>query len=244
MATLILNGACQGGPIFVDSFEGPGLDPFWTIEATNGTITVPSAAAAHSGANSAEFNSTAGVRNIFLRHEFATPVYGTASVWAFDTGADLSSSNYLIMQLFNLGANQLSSVITFDYDLGPPDASSFYYFQTWDGGGGATAIDRTQAWHQWEITSIPTSYEIRVDGSLVYSDVSGLPFDLIRIGMVAPAFRPNWTGYFDDFQFEEFQAAAVPEPSSAILALIALGVLGFRRKGREWLRSVCRTGKA
>src|SRR5262249_46271897 len=92
----------QAAMVFSDGFEGPTLDPFWTMDVTNGSITVPSTAAAHGGASSAQFNSTSGGnRYVFLRHDFAAPVFGTASVWVFDTGANLFSSNYFYLQLEN-----------------------------------------------------------------------------------------------------------------------------------------------
>src|SRR5438105_2092033 len=74
---------------FVDNFEGPALNSFWSTSNQSGSISFPSAAQAHSGQQSVQFNSVQGSqqKTIQLQHAFASPVFGTFSVWMYDTGA-------------------------------------------------------------------------------------------------------------------------------------------------------------
>jgi hypothetical protein len=81
---------------FVDGFEGAELDHFWTTSISSGSITFPSPTMVHSGAHSVQLNSAQGGEqtNVQFSHYFDTPVYGTFSIWIYDTGAGASSRNY------------------------------------------------------------------------------------------------------------------------------------------------------
>lgn len=217
--------------VFSDSFEGPGLDSFWTMETSNGVITAPSPAAAHSGTNSAQFDSTSFPNQVFLRHDFATPVYGTASVWVFDTGADHGLSNYLVFQLHNFTASKNTYIQANDHNGGPD--GSIYVYDTWNSDTAFnSSASRTHDWHLWEITSRPTAYEIKIDGTVAFSDSSGLAIESLRFGMY-DGYDLSQFGYFDDFRFEEFDVNAVPEPASLALLGSAFGmgsITLFRRR--------------
>ncbi len=200
---------------FSDNFESATLDPFWTISAVAGSVTFPSTVRAHSGSQSVQLNSLqgAGEKGISLRHALAQPTYGQVSVWMYDSGADLSSANYMGLHC-NVGYLQTS-----DYDLGPSNGGT-YNGAAANGSGFITAVDRTQAWHQFAINSTESALTMSIDGTTVYSGAGGTPFTGINLVMYGPTWRPAWSAEFDDFQF-----VPVPEPST--WALGSLGLIGL-----------------
>jgi len=201
---------------FTDSFEATTLDPFWSISASGGSVIFPSTAQAHTGSQSVQFTSLAGVnKNVFLQHGL-TPSYGQVSVWLYDTGADEASANY--MGLF-LGSMYIQ---TFDYDLGANNGGHYYY-QIGNGASVASPIDRTVGWHQFSFDSTEIALTLSIDQTPVYSGAGGTPITGLQIGEYGPAFRPAWTSYFDDFS-----ATLTPVPEPSTLALGALGILGLR----------------
>src|SRR5262245_21703655 len=107
---------------FVDGFEGPILDPFWTVAAYSGAVQFPSTANVHGGSQSVELgsNNSGGVKEITLSHSFGAPTFGRVSVWMYDTGADVASSNYIMLRVGSLDyPGQYFGISTWDYDLGP-----------------------------------------------------------------------------------------------------------------------------
>lgn len=183
-----------------DGFEGAALEAFWTPHANSGTVVFPSISQVHSGSQSLELRTydTAGVNKAAgVQHVFAVPAYGTISVWVYDTGADVASSNYL-----TLWANPLG-IGTWDYDLGPAAGGTYQF--TAGSTNGPTAVDRTQGWHLFSITSTPEAASIRVDGTTVYSGPGGMPFTEVQLEMHAPWWRPAFESYWDDFRYEPLQ---------------------------------------
>ncbi|MEO6595594.1 MAG: hypothetical protein ABIP94_12650, partial [Planctomycetota bacterium] len=170
---------------FFDGFEGPTLNPFWTPFAQSGSIVLPSSTQVHGGAQAVRFNSvdTPGVdKHIRLSHAFATPTYGTLSVWMNDTGASASSSNYIGMWAFS-GTDQIG-IFTFDYNLSPTNGGSYTY--NLPGSPTQTnhsSILRTSGWHQFSITTTPTLLTLRIDGTTVYSSPGNRPFDNFNLYM-------------------------------------------------------------
>jgi hypothetical protein len=207
---------------FTDGFEGTTLDPFWTTLQNSGSITFPSTAQVHSGSQAVQFNSTFGTgqKNIELNHTFATPQFGEVSVWLFDTGADLWSGNYLGLRIKNTALGVGASLFTNDFDHGRQNGGN-YYFNVFDGSGGVTPIDRTQAWHEFAISSTPSALRLSVDGQTVFSGPGGTPFDFVAFDMHGPDWRPAFVSYFDDFSF-----TAIPEPTSTAIAT-GIGLLAF-----------------
>jgi len=207
---------------FIDGFEGSTIDPYWSTFLQNGSITLTTAIA-HSGKQSAQFSSTDANANRYeqLFHNFATPTYGTASVWIYDTGAGVSSSNYIGFSLNNASTGFTAGLTTYDYGFqgnGPGRGDQYDYFDySSTQNGGATGIYRTQAWHQYKVIDTPDMLSILLDGTTIYTRAGGTPFTQILLYSQAPGFRPAFSQYYDDFAFTP---AAVPEPSSLILAVV------------------------
>lgn len=181
---------------FSDTFEGPSLAPFWTPYVDDGQVIAPSSSMVHAGASALELvtlEATGPAKAAGVRHVFSEPTYGELSVWLYDTGADMESSNYLTLWAPPFGIG------TFDYDLGPGLGSS-YEFTVGD-VGYTSSVDRTQAWHHLVIRSTPDSSSLEIDGIQVYVGTGGMPFSDVQLDMHAPSWRPDWNCYFDDFEF-------------------------------------------
>jgi len=60
--------------VFNDGFEGAGIDPFWTVSQSFGSIS-NSSAQEHSGNQSVQISCTSGgQREMWMTHTFANPV--------------------------------------------------------------------------------------------------------------------------------------------------------------------------
>jgi hypothetical protein len=225
---------------FADGFEAPTLDPFWSTFIQGGSITL-SKAQAHSGVQSAQFSSFDTGSNKYeqLFHNFASPTYGQTSVWIYDTGAGVASSNYIGFAVTSPSFS--AGLTTFDYGFaggGPGRGDQYDYFdEPIVPNSLATGINRTLAWHQYQIIDTPQSLSLMVDGMTVYTRAGGTPFTQVLLYSQAPGFRPAFTQYYDDFAFQSPSASA-PEPSSFLLmgsaglALVAIRFLRCRQRRR------------
>ena len=166
-----VSGAYAQSIEFTDGFEGSALDPFWNANVQQGgSITFPSTVQVHSGSQSVEFDSvyTGGSRYQYLIHNFSEPTYGDASVWVYDTGAGLSSGNYLVLQVGNNSLQNgdysylggVAVVFTQDYDL--PGNGDTYNWGGTTNDGGASTVYRTQAWHLFNIDNTASSLTMSV----------------------------------------------------------------------------------
>ena len=177
---------------FSDDFEAPVLNSFWSKREDSGSVVFPGVNRSHSGGQSVQMLSTAntGQKEINLHHNFASPVHGTFSIWFYDTGADVTSSNYL--QFWLDGPNSTgASLVGDDYDFG----------DSYKAQGAYTGIDRTQAWYNFSIEATPTEVRYRIDGSLVRVDNNGLDVTGVTFSMRGPTWRPAWETNFDDFSY-------------------------------------------
>ena len=187
---------------FSDNFEGTSLNPFWSTASQSGYVVCPSSTRAHSGGHSVELftTNTALDKYVHIYHSFGASTYGTVSVWVYDTGADVSSANYISFQVLR-ASSRVADIGTYDYDLGPGQGGSIYYYYATNAPTGASAIDRTQAWHHFTLSCLPQSLTIICDGTVVYTGPGGQPFDTVDMILSGPYWRPAWSVQFDDFQF-------------------------------------------
>jgi hypothetical protein len=217
LSVAAVHGLCssvKAAPLsFSDGFEGASLNPFWTTTQHSGSVTFPSTAHVHSGSQSVQFNSTATGQDKFisLEHVFPHAVFGTFSVWAYDTGADVLSSNYIEFELDLLGTHERNSIFGNDYDF-----SGTYSLNPNDHDSVSTNVDRTQGWHQFLVDISPSQTTYKIDGTTVYTK-PGIAMDHVTLFMGGPSWRPAFTTSFDDFSFRERPASVVPEPGSALL---------------------------
>jgi hypothetical protein len=145
---------------FTDSFNGSTLDPWWNANVNvtdtspqgpgQGYITYPSSYLGVPCVQLTTVNMGGNGNNLALVHDFSGMTYGDASVWFYDTGAGLSSSNYIGLGINNSVLASEADLDTWDYDLpGNGDAYNYNLFL------GAPAVEssvyRTQAWHHFEI---------------------------------------------------------------------------------------------
>jgi hypothetical protein len=219
--------------VYQDGFEAPTLDPFWSTILQSGSITL-STAMAHSGQQSAQFTSvdTGQLKDLYLFHDFATPLYGTVSVWFFDTGAGQPSSNYVGLELDMSHTDFRPRLYASDYDL--PGNGDTYNWGMNSQAAYASSVPRTGAWHEFTIEDTAQSLALLVDGTIVHTESGGTPFDHVQIWTGGPSWRPAWTYYVDDFSLV---GSAVPEPST--LAIGGIGtviLLGWASRRRRMVR--------
>jgi hypothetical protein len=182
-------------PSFSDDFEGAQLDPFWTLREQAAYVTFPSITQAHGGGQSVQFNTTSGSgrKLVGLEHTFEEAVFGTFSVWLYDTGAGSTSGNFLEFYADNSTSG--------DYAIVYAQASqgSRYYAGTSAAAVSPSATSRTIGWHHFVIDSTPQSLVLKVDGETVQTRLDPMPIDRITFNMNGSA--PSRECYFDDFEF-------------------------------------------
>jgi hypothetical protein len=195
---------------FTDSFEGAALDPWWSTFTQSGSISL-STAQARTGKQSLQLDTTASSldKGVGVYHSFASPQYGDVSVWFYDTGAGVSSSNYITISINNQATGWGAALDTYDYGFaggGPGRGDQYNYFDTATmANPSETGITRTQAWHQFEFRATPQSLSILVDGTTVYNRAGDVPFDRVSLSLSGPYWRPAFTTFFDDFAFTPYQ---------------------------------------
>ncbi len=160
------------------------------------------------GSRSIQFSSAenTGQKDIRLTHSFPQAFYGRVSVWVYDAGADELAGNELGLRIENQALGQTARLFAPDYDLGPMEGGTYRYQAFGDPETTRTAIDRTEAWHQYTITSTEFSLVFQIDGRVVYSGPGGVRFDAVHLYMSGSTWRPAFVAYFDDFEVKEVSA--------------------------------------
>jgi Bacterial Ig-like domain (group 3) len=194
----------------LDGFEGPTIDPFWTVTQQFGSITT-STDVAHSGAQSAKFSSSSGgQRNIILSHTVASPTKGTFEVWFYDN-APGQQTLYEYIQLLNSSTGDKAFIGTQDFDAFCYTAFLYNGAQGTTLGPNAncgvfpqvltTSVTRTQGWHLLEIVVAPAAVTFFIDTTQVFTTTGDYGFDNVSLVVTGPSFRPDTVAYFDDFLF-------------------------------------------
>jgi len=194
---------------FEDGFEDLSFDPFWEMREQAGSVSLGTAEV-FSGSQSVQLCSeyNTGQKEIWLYHGFGKEMYGHASVWFYDTGADVTSSNYMGMQLRNQALGVGCGAGTMDYDLGTQEWGSTYRYGS-PGGGGISSIDRTAEWHLIEVTMTADKASVTLDGQVLCTEAGGVPFDTVAVRMYGPYWRPAFVSYWDDFSLTAYPASVV-----------------------------------
>lgn len=241
---LLVGAEVAGAALFTDDFEAPTLDPSWIKFETGGSVALTTDKA-HSGKQSVLVTVTSddayiNVRNVGFKRRVLPPSYGTASVWFFDEFADRLATYSSILYINtdpNSEPGTALGVGGTDFGYGP---AGFYRIGAGSNfpppaNDGFTPIDRTPAWHYFEIQSLPdTGTHILIgddDGqggvtnlTTVYSATASVKLDAVEFGLGAGwGNPPPFTAYWDDFKF-------VPEPTSCSLLVIVAVLAATRRR--------------
>lgn len=184
------------GESFVDNFEAPTFDSYWTVSHESGSTTLSSTA--HTGDQSAALSAFAGQNGGGGLHQFfATPMRGYASVWVYDT-APGQQTRYCHLTLYNteIPYSQPGN----NFWVGFEDHTPSYYtvINPATGMSVNTAVPRSVGWHHFEIVINDNGGEYRIDGATVYTFKGVYQFDQISLEVYGPSWRPSATFYFDD----------------------------------------------
>ncbi|HUS36038.1 MAG TPA: hypothetical protein VM680_11870, partial [Verrucomicrobiae bacterium] len=203
---------------FSDNFEAAALNSFWEPYQTAGVVSI-STDRTHSGSRSLALTSfnLSVQKNIGVIHNFGQQVHGTFSIWVWDSGADLSSANYVGVWARNRATQESLGIFTQDYDLGPSNGGIYYYSAPL--AAAASTVDRTQAWHRFTVTALADSVSLSVDNRVIYSAPVGFSFDAIEFEIHAPGFRPAFTYWFDDFNVDYTPVPVQPVNHAPIVSV-------------------------
>jgi regulator of replication initiation timing len=200
-----------------DGFEGPSINPFWTVREQSGSVTL-STAQSHGGSQSARFSSASGnQREMHLIHTFASPTKGSFSVYLYDS-APGQETLYEKLNLYNVVTGDFAAVGTQDFDAYCYTAGTYNYNTGVAQGPNApcgsypqtstTNVQRTPGWHKFEIDVKAAGISFSIDGSQVFNAPGDYSYDTVDLSVSGPFWRPNTTAYYDDFNF----TALAPEP--------------------------------
>ena len=174
---------------FVDTFEAPTFDAFWSLVQQNGSASL-STDTSQSGFQSAKLTGTGGGQvNVWLAHAFPQRTPGTLSVWFYDSGPGLYAGLY---------ASDSQTGDGFSVNVTDWNPSTY----VWYGGqmsATATSVPRTVGWHKIELEVSGTGFAARLDGTVVGSLPGSFGFDDVRLLVSGPG--QVGTFYFDDFRF-------------------------------------------
>lgn len=136
-------------------------------------------------------------------------------LWTRDSNPDENSASYPILGFTNNSPTDA---------LNPSAGDRSVRFQAWDGDIGWVNLGLPlgfafNAWHNVSITSFGNSFEYRIDGSLLYTDLTGSAIGseaLQAVFLEAYNFGDSdYSAYWDNLTVSQ-----VPEPASLALVLV------------------------
>jgi hypothetical protein len=165
------------------------------------------------------------------------PTTGSAlmrtDLWTRDNNGTESLAQYPILGLTNASPTDALNADALDRSL---------RFRAWDEDSVNGWVDltvpggiTTDAWHNLAITSTGSAFEFRVDGNLLYTDstysdvgaekLQTVFLEAYNFGQLANDETISYNVYWDNLQ-------AIPEPGTyaAVLGIISLGIVAFRRR--------------
>ena len=184
--------------VFMDDFESPSLNPFWTLRQDRGSVVFPSTGQTHSGNQSVRLTSGPGPgqRNVELNHTFHAPQYGTVTVWVYDG----DNGHYTQLGIDNRALGTGAQMGTQDWEsIGTGHYFYFNYTLT-ESVNSPSSVLRTTGWHKWSISAMPDATTFSIDGQVVYRGAGGNGFDFVRLDMHGPS-SGAFDTYYDDFSF-------------------------------------------
>jgi hypothetical protein len=94
--------------------------------------------------------------------------------------------------------------------IGTRDFDGSFYHAGLSDNSCLFTIPRDTGWHKLEINIGSSSAELYIDAVLVGSCAGDFGFDRIQLSLSGVMYSPLPTFYFDDFNFEPFEAQAIP----------------------------------
>jgi hypothetical protein len=195
---------------FMDNFEAPTFNPFWTIASQeNGTVTLCTGQNHTPGGHQSACFSTTGAggqKSLVLEHQFTPSAQGDFVVWYYDS----LQTYYNFLYLGSNNSSGLPSAFVGTQDFDPTcyeaalDTSSGRTGPNGSCGpfpGAATTnVVRTVGWHELEINVAATTFTISIDGNQVLNVPGGFSFDYVALQLFGPESSAA-TAYFDDFSY-------------------------------------------
>jgi hypothetical protein len=247
-AELDLGGSTQRGGSYSTGFEAP-FTPGW-LSTQQGWQSFPATQAATqrpevTGTVAGTGGSTpfAGTQMLRLRKKSnsasgtavggakgLSPAWTSGETVTFSTQVKITANNgadYLV-ELADGVAGTITARVGFDY---LPGRQAIYVFDD-DGAGGFLTTDTGVAWtaNVWKelkiVQTLGAGIKYYYDNVLIYDDVNGIPgtsSTMDEIAIYSDNFQLSESGYFD-------AVSVTPEPAS--LALMLLGGLALRRRGK------------
>jgi len=228
---------------YSDNFEASTINSFWTVTQQYGTVALSNALNHTPGGNqSLSFNSTyGGQREIFVSHQFGSPVTGDFSVWFYDAAPN-QETQYEQIELYNSVTADYVSIGTQDFDAFCYEAQMYNANTHAQQGPNAncgvypqistTNISRTSGWHHFDVDVGASSTTLGIDGVTVFGGVGSYSYDNVLLFQSGPYWRPNTGSFWDDFSYH---ATSTPEPGT--LLLLGTGVTGIAGALRRKLKA-------
>jgi hypothetical protein len=240
--------SAAAAPLFTDNFDSGVSGSNWALVNAGQSMLVGDSAHAFGAQSAKQVNAfTDGVSDVYYMKTQAAaftnpgPIQAgmkeiaTVQFWDDNIRTDASGDGPINIAGGLMLAGDHAS--TDFYQLGVNSAVSVnnYFWRTQAQGSFATAIPRTQGWHELRIEAFPytgsNDVQFFIDGVLAATGnrrVAG-PVDMNEIRLGISVRTPDSPFWFDNVSLE-----VVPEPASAILLALGSLVLGsFAARSRR-----------